>query len=97
MSNPSETLDNIIRSFILNEGQTQKPGINSYLESLSKILEFVKPKSQREIHYLDIAKQHLREIRSGVKKMLEENAQLQEQVKILEEKSNKLGQRSRRK
>jgi predicted butyrate kinase (DUF1464 family) len=80
------TLSNIIRNFI-TEGRLEKPGVNSYLESVVKILEFIKPKSQKEAHYLDIARQHLKEIRSNVKKLLEENATLHEQVKILEEKA----------
>ncbi len=80
------TLSNIIRKFI-TEGHGEKPSINSYLESVVKILEFIRPKSQKEAHYFDVAKQHLKEIRTAIRRLVEENAELHEQVKILEEKN----------
>ena len=77
-------LNNLTRRFLLDEG-TVKPSVRAYVESVIRILDEVRPKSQKENRQLSVAKQHLHEIKRLNKKLEERITLLEEQVKILEE------------
>ena len=70
-------LNDIKRRFIISEGHNP-PSLASYIQSLQEIILSMSPKTQKENRRLEIAKNHLREIRKHVRK-------LEEQVKMLEE------------
>lgn len=77
-------LNNLTRRFLLDEG-TVKPSVRAYVESVIRILDEVRPKSQKENRQLSVAKQHLHEIKRLNRKLEERITLLEEQVKILEE------------
>ena len=77
-------LNNLTRRFLLDEG-TVKPSVRAYVESVIRILDEVRPKSQKENRQLSVAKQHLQEIKRLNRKLEERITLLEEQVKILEE------------
>ena len=68
----------------MDEG-TLKPSVRAYVESVIRILDEVRPKSQKENRQLSVAKQHLHEIKRLNRKLEERITLLEEQVKILEE------------
>ena len=76
--------NNLTRRFLLDEG-TVKPSVRAYVESVIRILDEVRPKSQKENRQLSVAKQHLHEIKRLNRKLEERITLLEEQVKILEE------------
>lgn len=90
-------LNNITWRFI-KEGSTKtQPSIRSYLQSISEIIDAVSPKSRTDERRLEIAKNHLLEVKRNVNRLEEKNTFLQEQlteleqkVKLLEEEKNKL-------
>jgi len=77
-------LDDLTRRFLLGETAT-RPSVRAYVESVIRIIEEVRPKSQRENRQLSVAKQHLQEIKRLNRKLEEKITLLEEQVKILEE------------
>ena len=77
-------LNDLTRRFLLDEG-TLKPSVRAYVESVIRILDEVRPKSQKENRQLSVAKQHLHEIKRLNRKLEERITLLEEQVKILEE------------
>lgn len=90
-------LNNITWRFIKEGSGKAQPSIRSYLQSISEIIEAVSPKSRTDERRLEIAKNHLLEVKRNVNRLEEKNTFLQEQlneleekVKILEEEKNKL-------
>ncbi len=77
-------LNDLTRRFLLDEG-TLKPSVRAYVESVMRILDEVRPKSQKENRQISVAKQHLHEIKRLNRKLEERITLLEEQVKILEE------------
>ena len=77
-------LNDLTRRFLLDEG-TVKPSVRAYVESVIRILDEVRPKSQKENRQISVAKQHLHEIKLLNRKVEERITLLEEQVKILEE------------
>ena len=77
-------LNDLTRRFLLDEG-TIKPSIRAYVESVVRILDEVRPKSQKENRQMSVAKQHLHEIKRLNRKLEERITLLEEQVKIIEE------------
>ena len=77
-------LNNLTRRFLLDEG-TVKPSVRAYVESVIRILDEVRPKSQKENRQISVAKQHLQEIKRLNRKLEERITLLEEQVKLLEE------------
>jgi len=77
-------LDSLTRRFLLGEGK-QKPTVRAYAESIVRILDEIRPKSQRESRQLSVARQHLLEIKRLNRQLTERISLLEEQVKILEE------------
>jgi len=70
-------LNDITRRFVLNEGHNP-PSLASYIQSLQEIILSLSPRTQKEARRVEIAKNHLREIKKSVKR-------LEEKVKVLEE------------
>ena len=83
-----QLLNNITRSFIVNEGRAE-PSTRSYLQSISEIINSISPKSRTDERRIEIAKSHLLEVRRSVMKLEERVQVLEEQVKVLEEEKNK--------
>ena len=77
-------LNNLTRKFLLGETK-QRPSIRAYVESIMRIIDEVRPKSQRENRQLSVARQHLQEIKRLNRQLVEKVTLLEEQVKILEE------------
>lgn len=71
------------RDFLL--GESKNPSARAYVESVLRILDEVRPKSQKENRQLSVARQHLQEIRRVVNQLENKISLLEEQVKILEE------------
>jgi hypothetical protein len=71
------------RDFLL--GESKNPTARAYVESVLRIIDEVRPKSQRENRQLLIAKEHLREIRRVVNQLENKISLLEEQVRLLEE------------
>jgi len=59
--------------------------IFTYIQGLQEVINNLKPKTIKEQNRLTLAKQHLREIRRHARRMLNENADLQERLTLLEE------------
>jgi len=70
-------LNNLTRRFIMGESKT--PSIQSYLQSLKEVLSNIKPRSGGDERRLEIAQNHLREIKRAVR-------YLEAQVKTLEDR-----------
>jgi len=77
-------LNDLTRRFLLGES-VNKPSVRAYVESVLRIIEEVRPKSQRENRQFSVARQHLQEIKRLNRKLEEKITLLEEQVKILEE------------
>ena len=77
-------LNNLTRKFLLGETK-QRPSVREYVESIMRIIDEVRPKSQRESRQFSVARQHLQEIRRLNSQLVEKITLLEEQVKILEE------------
>ena len=77
-------LNTITRRFLLNEAVAQ-PTQRGYVESVIKILNEMRPKSQRESRQLEVAKKHLHEIKLMNLRLEKKVKTLEEQVKLLEE------------
>ena len=80
-------LNNISWKFI-KEGT--EPSLRSYLQSISETLNAINPRSTTDYRRLEIAKQHLLEVRRNVKRLEEKVQVLEEQVKVLEEEKKVL-------
>lgn len=68
----------------MQEGVTEKT-IFTYIQGLQEVINNLQPKTVKEKNRLTLAKQHLREIRRQARRMLNENAELQEKLTLLEE------------
>ena len=77
-------LNNLTRKFLLGETK-QRPSVRAYVESIVRIIDEVRPKSQRENRQFSVARQHLQEIKRLNSQLVEKITLLEEQVKILEE------------
>ena len=77
-------LNNLTRKFLLGETK-QRPSVRAYVESIVRIIDEVRPKSQRENRQFSVARQHLHEIKRLNRQLVEKITLLEEQVKILEE------------
>ena len=76
--------NDLTRRFLLGES-VNKPNIRAYVESVLRIIDEVRPKSQRENRQISVARQHLQEIKKLNRKLEERITLLEEQVEILEE------------
>ena len=76
-------LKNLTRRFVLEEWV--QPSAASHLRALREILESLKPKTVTERQRLEVAMDHLREVRKNQRRLEEKLHVLEEQVKLLEE------------
>jgi len=74
---------NITRRFVLEEWV--KPSAASHIQALKEVLESLKPKTVTEKRRLEVALEHLREVRKNQRRLEEKLHVLEEQVKLLEE------------
>ena len=77
-------LRRITRDFLIGEVKSN-PTARAYVESVLRILDEVRPKSQRESRQLSVARQNLLEIKRVVRTLENKISLLEEQVRVLEE------------
>jgi hypothetical protein len=75
------------KRFIVNEGE--RPGVNSYIQSLSEVLNSIRPSSVSDSRRLEVAKDNLLNIRRHVRRLEEHVSTLQEELKVLQEEKTK--------
>ena len=78
-------INDLIRKFIKNEGKVTKPAVHSYIHSLMEMLEALRPSTVRDRHRVQLAKEHLKEIKRQTRSLEERNRILEERIKVLEE------------
>ena len=76
-------LNRMTRRFILGEGKDKN--ITNYIQALRETLSALHPRTQTDYRRLEIAKEHLGEIRKISRRLQERVNLLEEQIKILEE------------
>ena len=76
-----------IKSLNLNEDS--RPSIGSYIQSITEILHNIRPSSKSDLRRIEVAQQHMREVRKSVRRLEERLNVLEEQIKILEEVEEK--------
>jgi len=72
------------RKFLIGEGHNP-PSVRSYVQSLSEILRNLNPKTQVEKRRVEIALEHVREIKRHTRKLEEKVLMLEGKSKVLEE------------
>mgnify|MGYP001324076281 CR=1 FL=1 len=78
------SLDREWRNFLINENLDEK-SIFTYIQGLQEIISNLKPKTVSEKRRIQLATQHLREVRKYARRMLNENLDLHEKLNLLEE------------
>jgi len=81
-------LHRLTREFILGES-FDPPTIKTYVQSLEELLNSLSPKTIKERNKVQIAKQHVKEIKRRARRMEERLKILEEQITVLEEKKEK--------
>jgi len=76
--------NSMARKFLIGEGHNP-PSVRSYVQSLSEILRSINPKTQTEKRRVEIALEHVREIKRHTRKLEEKVMMLEEKLKVLEE------------
>ena len=71
-------------SDFITESVTEK-NIFTYIQGLQEVISNLRPKTVKEQNRLALAKQHLREVKRLARRMINENAALQERLTLLEE------------
>tara|TARA_R110000824_G_scaffold3614_5_gene17100 strand:+ start:5973 stop:6224 length:252 start_codon:yes stop_codon:yes gene_type:complete len=72
------------RRFLLGEGHSP-PSVRSYIQSLTETLKALSPKTQTEKRRIEIALEHVREIKRHARKLEERVMMLEEKLQVLEE------------
>ncbi|HCT51093.1 MAG TPA: hypothetical protein DF712_01415 [Balneola sp.] len=80
-------LHQISKNFLLNE--VHKPTPKVYLQSLQELIEKIKPKSKADLNRIQLAKEHVRNLKNQFRKLQEQVDSLEEQLKVLEENRGK--------
>jgi len=78
------SLDREWKNFLINEELDEK-SIFTYIQGLQEIISNLKPRTVSEKRRLQLAKQHINEVRKYARRMLNENMDLQEKLNLLEE------------
>ncbi len=78
------SLDSQWRDFLLNE-ELDERSIFTYIQGLQEIISNLKPRTVSEKRRLQLAKQHIREVRKYARRIMNENMDLQEKLQLLEE------------
>jgi len=76
-------LRRMTREFLL--GESKPPSLASYIQSISEVLEAVRPHTQRDSLRIETAKANLKEVRRHTRRLQERVTLLEEQVQVLEE------------
>ena len=76
--------DLITRKFLLGEIRNP-PSLRSYIQSLNEIVISFNPKTQTERRRVEIALEHIREIKRHARKLEERVVMLEEKLQVLEE------------
>jgi len=76
-------LNDMTRRFLL--GENQKYNVMNYIQALRETLHSLQPRTQTDYRRIEIAKEHLREIRKHTRKLEERVGLLEEQLRVLEE------------
>ena len=79
---------NMTKRFLIGEGK-QKVSLSSYIQSVTEIVNSFNPRSKTESRRVEIAKEHLREIRSRSRVLEERVSLLEERLHVLEEGNEK--------
>ena len=78
------SLDSQWRDFLLNE-ELDERSIFTYIQGLQEIISNLKPRTVSEKRRLQLAKQHIREVRKYARRIMNENMDLHEKLQLLEE------------
>ena len=78
------SLDSQWRNFLLNE-ELDERSIFTYIQGLQEIISNLKPRTVSEKRRLQLAKQHIREVRKYARRIMNENMDLHEKLQLLEE------------
>ena len=78
------SLDSQWRDFLLNE-ELDERSIFTYIQGLQEIISNLRPRTVSEKRRLQLAKQHIREVRKYARRIMNENMDLQEKLQLLEE------------
>ena len=76
-------LNRLTREFLL--GESKKPSVETYIQSIAETLNAIMPRSQRDTRRVVIASSNFPAVRRHCRKMQEQIKVLEEQVNILEE------------
>jgi hypothetical protein len=80
------------KNFLLGESK-QKVALGSYIQSLEELFRALRPSTLREKRILEVGLSHLREMASGIRKLVDENEQLKESARLIEEERDKFKKR----
>ena len=78
------SLDSQWRDFLLNE-ELDERSIFTYIQGLQEIISNLRPRTVSEKRRLQLAKQHIREVRKYARRIMNENMDLYEKLQLLEE------------
>jgi RNA-splicing ligase RtcB len=78
------SLDSEWRNFLLTE-ELDERSIFTYIQGLQEIISNLKPRTVSEKRRLQLAKQHIREVRKYARRIVNENMDLNEKLQLLEE------------
>tara|TARA_B100000029_G_scaffold311698_1_gene304216 strand:- start:66754 stop:67002 length:249 start_codon:yes stop_codon:yes gene_type:complete len=73
----------LTREFML--GESKKPSLDSYIQSIGEVLQSIVPRSRRDERRIEVATANLTEVRRQTRRLRERVTLLEEQVQILEE------------
>jgi len=79
----SVDLRRLTRDFLLNEGKKKKPSVRAYAENVIDILTKIKASSQAEQRKIDMAKEHLKDIKSLTRRLEIKIESLEKQLEEL--------------
>ncbi len=76
--------NSMTRKFLLGEGRNP-PSLRSYIQSLNELIVAFNPKTLTEKRRVEIALEHIREIKRHARKLEERVLMLEEKLQVLEE------------
>ena len=76
-------LRRMTREFLL--GESRAPSVASYIQSVSEVLEAIRPKTRMDERRIEVARESIKEVRRRMKRLQERVNTLEEQVRVLEE------------
>lgn len=79
-------LDNIVRKFLLNEGQADNPSLRGRILTLEEMLANIMGRSLSEIRRLEVIREQVKAIKTAVRRLEERNTLLEEENNLLKER-----------